>query len=385
VSTSAPPPEIFSGPLGGELQQRVLEATARARTLLGREPSAGAAPSPAARELGELASALAVELERAGGDAAPLVSERASALERLRQRYEARFDALARVRAALVELRDVTAPTEMLGRAPAALCRGSRFSRAILSLVRGGSLVAEVTHFAGDPAGADAVLEALRADPPRLEHPLLETELLRRRRATIVLDAQVHPGSDRRMARLMGWRSYAAAPLLFGGDTVGVIHADRGGGEDLEVLDRDVLWEFANGLAQAYESTSLRRTLRQEREQMRAFLEWLNARSAAMSDAALTLDPSRPAAPPPPEPLEDRGPGQGTDDRLVFEGLLTRRELDVLRLVADGETNRAIADALVISDGTVKFHVNSILRKLHVANRAEAVSRYLRLLGMPPP
>ena len=73
------------------------------------------------------------------------------------------------------------------------------------------------------------------------------------------------------------------------------------------------------------------------------------------------------------------------DDRVVFEGLLTRRELDVLRLLADGKTNKAIAEALVISDGTVKFHVNSILRKLRVANRAEAVSRYLRLLGMRAP
>jgi DNA-binding NarL/FixJ family response regulator len=69
----------------------------------------------------------------------------------------------------------------------------------------------------------------------------------------------------------------------------------------------------------------------------------------------------------------------------VFEGLLTRRELEVLRLLADGHTNRAIADALVISAGTVKFHVNRILRKLHAANRAEAVSRYLRLLGMRTP
>jgi DNA-binding NarL/FixJ family response regulator len=69
----------------------------------------------------------------------------------------------------------------------------------------------------------------------------------------------------------------------------------------------------------------------------------------------------------------------------VFAGLLTRRELDVLRLLADGNTNKAIADALVLSGATVKFHVNSILRKLHVANRAEAVSRYLSLLGMPPP
>jgi LuxR family transcriptional regulator, regulator of acetate metabolism len=53
--------------------------------------------------------------------------------------------------------------------------------------------------------------------------------------------------------------------------------------------------------------------------------------------------------------------------------------------MAEGSTNKAIADALVISAGTVKFHVNSILRKLRVTNRAEAVSQYLRLLGMRPP
>ena len=86
-----------------------------------------------------------------------------------------------------------------------------------------------------------------------------------------------------------------------------------------------------------------------------------------------------------PETLDRSAPAEGHDDRVVFEGLLTRRELEVLRLLADGHTNRAIADALVISGGTVKFHVNSILRKLHAANRAEAVSRYLRLLGMRTP
>ena len=73
------------------------------------------------------------------------------------------------------------------------------------------------------------------------------------------------------------------------------------------------------------------------------------------------------------------------DDRVVFAGLLTRRELDVLRLLADGSSNRAVADELVLSESTVKFHVNSILRKLRAANRAEAVARYLTLLGMPPP
>ena len=72
----------------------------------------------------------------------------------------------------------------------------------------------------------------------------------------------------------MEWRSNAAAPLVVGSQVVGVIHADRGPGQPLDVLDRDVLWAFATGLAQAYWSTSLRRTLRGERDQMRQFLDW---------------------------------------------------------------------------------------------------------------
>jgi len=59
--------------------------------------------------------------------------------------------------------------------------------------------------------------------------------------------------------------------------------------------------------------------------------------------------------------------------------LLTPRELVVLVRLAEGETNAGIARRLVISEGTVKSHVKSLLRKLHVANRAEAVSRYHRI------
>lgn len=53
-------------------------------------------------------------------------------------------------------------------------------------------------------------------------------------------------------------------------------------------------------------------------------------------------------------------------------------------LLSEGRTNRGIADELVISNGTVKLHVNSILRKLRVGNRVEAVARYYALLGSPP-
>ena len=382
--SATPSAEVFSGPLGDELLRRLVRATAEARELAGLDlPADGNASD--LRALRELITAMRAQLPESELGA-EVVHEQEAALERLRQRFEARFDALERVTGAIAEVREVTSPREMLLRAPAALCAGSAFERAILSLVKGSRMVAEAVFMSGRDRLAATTLAQLQANPLRLEHTLIETELLRRRRATIVVDAHVHPRVDRDTARLMEWRSYAAAPLVVGSQVVGVIHADRGPGQPLDVLDRDVLWAFATGLAQAYESNSLRRTLRGERDQMRQFLDWLGARSSELTDAPVTLSAGGRAPLPSPPPLPEATPtGRGRDDRVVFEGLLTRRELDVLRLLAEGATNRAVADALVISSGTVKFHVNSILRKLHAANRAEAVTRYLRLMGMRVP
>jgi two-component system, NarL family, response regulator DevR len=52
---------------------------------------------------------------------------------------------------------------------------------------------------------------------------------------------------------------------------------------------------------------------------------------------------------------------------------LTRRELEIVRLLARGLTNREIGKAALISDSTVKFHVRGIMRKLAVHHRAEVV------------
>ncbi len=58
---------------------------------------------------------------------------------------------------------------------------------------------------------------------------------------------------------------------------------------------------------------------------------------------------------------------------------LTHRELEVLQLLAEGLTNKEIAQRLAISEHTVKFHVNAILAKLGAQTRTEAVVHAARL------
>ncbi len=62
----------------------------------------------------------------------------------------------------------------------------------------------------------------------------------------------------------------------------------------------------------------------------------------------------------------------------VAQRELSEREVEVLRLLAEGRSNKQIAKALGIADGTVKVHVANILDKLGVQGRSEAVAQALR-------
>jgi len=67
---------------------------------------------------------------------------------------------------------------------------------------------------------------------------------------------------------------------------------------------------------------------------------------------------------------------------VAAEGLsLTPRELEVLRLVASGSSNGEIAQALWVTEQTVKFHLSNVYRKLEVGNRTEA-SHYAHVNGL---
>jgi DNA-binding CsgD family transcriptional regulator len=81
-------------------------------------------------------------------------------------------------------------------------------------------------------------------------------------------------------------------------------------------------------------------------------------------------------------------PGEPADATLVAgsepapDVALTPRELDVLALIAEGASNKAIARRLEISVHTVKFHIASLLDKLDAQGRAEAVAQGARLRAL---
>jgi DNA-binding NarL/FixJ family response regulator len=78
----------------------------------------------------------------------------------------------------------------------------------------------------------------------------------------------------------------------------------------------------------------------------------------------------RPAPTPPQAPKEE-------------SGRLTRRELEILRLAAEGHKNAEMAAMLWLTEQTIKFHLSNIYRKLNVSNRTEA-SRWAQVHGLLP-
>jgi ATP/maltotriose-dependent transcriptional regulator MalT len=78
-------------------------------------------------------------------------------------------------------------------------------------------------------------------------------------------------------------------------------------------------------------------------------------------------------ASPPASGLSPREPPAGPPEPLPEP--LSEREREILALLATGRSNQEIADALVLSIGTVKTHTNNIYRKLGVRNRTEALAR----------
>jgi DNA-binding CsgD family transcriptional regulator/GAF domain-containing protein len=299
--------------------------------------------------------------------------------ERLRHRDES----FGRVRDALGQLRDCDSTAALVERAASAVCAVG-FDRAIVSRIEDSAWIPERVWVERDHKWADEILEIGRAHPQVLDRTLVETEMVRRKVGILVHDVQLRPAVHRPIADASQSRSYAAVPLISDGTVVGFVHCDCYYQQrNLDDFDRQLLTLFAEGLGQALGRTAMLDRL----SSVRAGFDQVAATLSAAWGERARLGVVAPA------PLGGQfaagftagfpggSVGAGAADRFptsAGEGSsLTRREIEVLRLMAAGDTNGRIARRLVISEGTVKSHVKHILRKLGAANRAEAVSRWL--------
>jgi DNA-binding CsgD family transcriptional regulator len=260
----------------------------------------------------------------------------------------------------------------LLQRAAEQAARICGLDRVMIFRLDHAQLVPEVTYFVGHADWAAKVQEQAR--PIELSAVRYEMEMIRRRAAALVTAPSEDPRVTGPTITELRSDGFVGVPVVVGGSVVATLHGDTYfSGRPLDVADRDCLAVFAKGLGQALERSALQDRLVAQRDAVR---RWARAAEATVDDLAtgeLGLPP----------PLADTplATGRVLSPARPLGGPsrtpLTRREHEVLALMARGSTNREIGHRLVITEGTVKSHVKHVFRKLGVANRAQAVSLHL--------
>lgn len=293
-------------------------------------------------------------------------------------------DALSRLNSALVRLDGyTTSVTELLSAVPELVCRLG-FDRALISRVKNRIWYPELMFILGGGSEwAEQITSAGNARPGAIRAGIPEAELVDDQRSILVTGVRDSPyprSGPQAMIKASGTRSYVAAPIVSSGQVVGMLHADcYGSRREVDEVDRELLDAFAAGLRSALARSALHEQLIAARSQLRKLTADLLESPGAPGGVALFQPLRPPGSDTSTDLLIRRDTTGGGSDRLP--SVLTDRELQVLRLMSAGCTNTAIAEQLLIAEGTVKKHVLHILRKLQVANRSEAVARWFRSGG----
>jgi LuxR family transcriptional regulator, regulator of acetate metabolism len=272
----------------------------------------------------------------------------------------------------LAALSDLGPPSEIRRHAPELAARFARLDRVLLSSLRSGCLVPEALFYTGGSVrDSGPSLDEIQSNTVAVEYPLIEGELVRRRRGEMVAVNRDNI-SAHAFAQDFGWTEYLAVPIVLDARVIGFLHGDRATG-NLASEDVVALSDYATGFALVFERAVLRNRVRRRQDELRQIADWMAISASEFGDRPIGL-----------EGAETDGRPSSNGDRALarpseLKALLTPRELDVLELMVRGDTNVVIARELVLSAGTVKFHVKNILRKLNAANRAEATARYLHL------
>ncbi|WP_165034932.1 LuxR C-terminal-related transcriptional regulator [Candidatus Protofrankia californiensis] len=279
-----------------------------------------------------------------------------------------RTEAIRTVQQALGQFQDIRQINQLSNKCPKVMAEMG-FDRAMLSMVDKSVWTPVSAYVDGDSEWAQAIVRSGQEHPQQLVSSLPEFELVRRRHGILVTDAQQNPKANRAIVGPSLSRSYVAAALMPEGNLIGLLHCDqyfhRG---DVGELDRNLLNLFAEGFGYVLEraillerAAAIQIEVAKLSESITAAAEGFSKEVTIASDG-LSLPARRTVNTP----------------RITHTALdaydLTRREMEVLRLMAAGETNSQISDHLIISAGTVKSHVKHILRKLGMTNRAEVIS-----------
>jgi hypothetical protein len=146
-----------------------------------------------------------------------------------------------------------------------------------------------------------------------------------------------------------------ARSIMPAGRVIGFLHADyRFTRREVDTVDRDVLWAFAEGFGHAFERAVLRERLQAQRSEIRRMMRATEEIIDDLCNAEIQLSAvteSESVA------VARTGTSIFVAPQSRLGSLLTKREVEVLSLMSDGSTNAAIANELVISEGTVKSHV----------------------------
>jgi LuxR family transcriptional regulator, regulator of acetate metabolism len=283
-----------------------------------------------------------------------------------------RAAALTGIHEALASGNQHASPEELLQAAPGVLCETCDLDWAILSRVSGSGWVPQAIHHSQNPDLCDAFAGSVTGVPRPLSASTPESEIIRRRAPALVPQAPAGAESIGPLENALRG-AHVAAPIICGRSTVGLLHAgNHSSRRQLGPADRENLFAFAQEFAVVYQRAVLRRRMESQRTRAQETFSAAIVRLETLADESTPLRESEHQS-----TISAPTAGRAFAGRITT--LLTAREREVLALVTEGNSNRDIARQLMIAEATVKSHLKHLLRKLGLANRAQAVALGIEL------
>lgn len=280
--------------------------------------------------------------------------------------------ALGQVRAVIEDLLDA-GTEEIVADIPVRMCRDLSFGRAMISSIRSAVWVPRHLHIESDDSPENSTfLDYVDGAHIPLSHAPLETDIVRTRTSTMTERATNDKRTFKELVAVSRSDGYVAAPIVSRGRTIGILHADRPyGRSEVSAGDLTVVSALGECLSSVFE-----RALLQERlEISAAHVDHVFGDIVSHLGDVPTFPHRRPATVEWSAPVGD----PLTDKTAVSPSFLTPREREVLAHISTGATNAQIAQALVISEETVKSHLKQISKKLGTTTRSAAVARFAQL------